>query len=125
MMRVVVAGLLTLICVPAMAQNPSVARAACDSLLKPAYESAEDFKKQDLTADCACMSGFVTTRYGAEDGATILRLFSAFAGGSEEKVKSAIQELGPDKFRALLAKVGKFQDVGRDMDKACPPIKKP
>jgi hypothetical protein len=125
MIRFAVAGLLTLICMPAMAQSPSNARATCDKLLKPTYENVEDYKKQNLTADCGCMTTFVTSRYGAEDGEIILRLFSAFSGESEEKLKAMIQGLGENKFRALLAKVGKFQDVGRDMDKACPPVKKP
>jgi hypothetical protein len=124
MTRNAVAALLTLICAPAMAQPASNARATCDNLLKPAYESVEDFRKQNLTADCSCMTSFVTGRFGAEDGEIILRLFSAFSSESEEKVKATIQGLGQDKFRTLMAKVGKFQDVGRDMDKACPPVKK-
>ena len=123
-MRLAVAGLLTLICVPAMAQNPSAAGATCDKLLKPAYENSGDYKKQNLTADCTCVTGFLSGRYGAEDGDTLVRLFSVFASESEEQVKAAIQKMGEAKFRALMAKIGKFENVGREMDKACPPIKK-
>ena len=117
---------LLLFCANASAQSGGSARQACDTLLKPAYESAEEYKKQNLTADCTCVTGYLTGRYGAEDGEVIIRLFSAFSSESEEKVKAEVLKLGQDKFRALLTKIGgRFQDVGRDMDKTCPPIKKP
>jgi Cdc6-like AAA superfamily ATPase len=116
---------LLLFCANAAAQSGGPARQACDTLLKPAYESAEEYKKQNLTADCTCVTGYLTGRYGAEDGEIIIRLFSAFSSESEEKVKATIQQIGQGKLQALLTKIGgKFQDVGREMDKACPAIKK-
>ncbi len=125
MIRIVVAGLLTLFCMPAKAQAPAPVRALCDNQLKPAYEKLDDYSKANLTADCGCIVGYLTGRYGAEDAEAILRLFAAFTTESEERIKAAFLELGETKFRALTAKIGNFQSVGRELDQSCPPIKKP
>jgi hypothetical protein len=91
----------SLVCANASAQSGSSPRQLCDTLLKPAYENIDDYKKQSLTADCACVTGFLIGRYGAEDGRALIQLFSVFASGSEEKVKVALLELGEPKIRAL------------------------
>lgn len=127
MLRLVFAAIcaLPLLGTAAFAQAPASARATCDTRLKPAYENAKGYKENSLTADCACLAGFMTGRYGDEDGELLLRLFAVFANENEAEVKEAVQKLGETKFRALMAKIGKFQDVGREMDKNCPAVKKP
>jgi hypothetical protein len=118
-MRLVVAGLLTLICVPAMAQSSPAVQASCERHMAPPYA------KQGASLDCSCVSRFLTDRYGAADAQVIVRFFGAGASGSEKEVEAAVKEIGGDRIRAILNMVGRFQDLGRDIDRACPDTKKP
>lgn len=127
MLRLVFAAIcaLPLLGTGASAQSSVSARQACDKLLKPAYENLDVYKKENLTMDCACMTGFMTGRYGNEDAEFLIRLFSVFASQSEARLKEAVDRVGKPRFEALLARVGDFQTVGREMDKNCPPVRKP
>ena len=77
-----------------------------------------------IGVDCPCVSGFLIGRYGAADAQLIVRLFAA-GSGSEQDMEAVSKELGLDRVRAVLARVGKFQALGRDMNDACPEIRKP
>ena len=121
MKRSVVAGLLTVFCLPAMAQSPSSVQAVCESKMAPAYAKATP----NATLDCGCVARFLTGRYGASDATVAVRIFAAAAGGSEVDLKAAMAEIGPDRVRAVLNMAGNFQSLGRDIDQACPAGKKP
>ncbi|MET0867044.1 MAG: hypothetical protein ABWY35_03010 [Pseudorhodoplanes sp.] len=118
-MRLAVAAVLTLICVPAMAQSSPAIQATCERHMAPPYA------KQGAVLDCGCVARFLTDRYGAADAAAIVRFFGAGASGSEKEIEAAIKEIGGDRIRAILNMVGRFQDLGRDIDQACPEVKKP
>ncbi len=121
-MRQIVAAVLFL-CLgwPALAQTGTV-RASCDRHLAPAFAKAS---QQGYAADCACVAGYLIGRYGAADAEVIVRLFAAAGGGSEQEMADVGKEIGLDRIRAVMGKVGKFQDLGREMNDACPEIRKP
>ena len=110
----------------AIAQTPpTAARIACDKYAAPAFAKDKEYAKGNLAFDCACVSGFLIGRYGAAEAEIIVRIFAAAAVESAEQAQAVATEFGPEAMKKLIAKVGKFQDVGREMDKACPAIRKP
>jgi hypothetical protein len=121
-MRQIVAAVLFL-CLgwPAAAQTSAV-RITCDRYLAPGFAKASP---QGYAADCACVSGYLIGRYGAADAAVIVRLFAAAGGGSEQEMQAVAQEIGADRIKAVIGRVGKFQDLGREMNDACPELRKP
>jgi hypothetical protein len=99
---------------------PAGARAACDTHVVPAYAKAGSTSGR--TVDCPCMAGFLTGRYGPADAEIVMRIFAAAANESREQVQTVNDQFGAEQVRRVLTAVGKFQDLGREMDKACPAV---
>jgi hypothetical protein len=123
--RTVLAGLLLLLGGPAMAQTPTAVHGACGKYLAPAFAKASQAEGKPYAADCSCVAGYLIGRYGAPDAEIIVRLFAAAGSGSEQEMEAVSKELGLERIRAVMGKVGKFQELGRQMNEACPEIKKP
>jgi hypothetical protein len=126
MRRIAIAALLLPIGASmAAAQNAAAVRATCDRYLAPAFAKASKNAPHGFGVDCPCVSGFLIGRYGTVDAQVIVRLFAAAGGGSDQDMEAAGKDLGLDRIRAVLARVGKFQDLGREMNDACPELRKP
>jgi hypothetical protein len=110
---------------PVMAQTPAAVHATCAKVLAPAFAKASQNAPQGFGVDCPCVSGYLIGRYGAADAELIVRLFAAAGSGSEKEMEAVSKELGLDRIRAVMAKVGKFQELGRQMNEVCPEIRKP
>ena len=121
MIRFAVAGLLTLICLPAMAQSSQTPQAVCEAQMAPAYAKSAD----KAVLDCGCVSRFLTGRYGASDAVVIIRFFAAASAESEKELRAVVEDIGADRIRALLIMTGSFQSLGRGLPPACPAGKKP
>ncbi len=109
---------------PAMAQGAADVHAACSAYLAPAFSKPTKETANGVTVDCRCVAGYLVGRYGAADAQTIVRLLAA-GGGSEKEMEAVAKELGLDRVRAVMGRVGKFQDLGREMNEACPGTKTP
>lgn len=106
----------------AAAQTPEAAvHAACKSDLIPAATTAADKKKNQML-DCPCMSGFLIARLGASDAKIIMRMYSASAAKSTEQLNAIKTELGDEAIAGVMKRVGNIIKMGREIDKACPPI---
>jgi hypothetical protein len=126
MRRIALAALLLPIgAAMAAAQTSAAVRTTCDRYLAPAFAKASKNAPQGFGVDCPCVSGFLIGRYGAGDAQVIVRLFAAAGSGSDQDMEAVSKELGLDRIRAVLARVGKFQELGREMNEVCPEIKKP
>lgn len=108
----------------AAAQTSAAVRATCDRYLAPAFAKASKKAPQGFGVDCPCVSGFLIGRYGTADAQLIVRLFAA-GSGSEQHMEAVSKELGLDRIRAVLGKIGKLQLLGREMNDVCPEIRKP
>jgi hypothetical protein len=107
----------------AMAQAPAAVHAACSEYLVPAYAKVNAAKAVNI--DCGCVTGLLVGRFGTEDAQVIVRLFAAGASKSDQELQAVSKEIGSDRIRAVLGKVGKFQDLGRQVDQVCLGLKKP
>jgi hypothetical protein len=124
MRRTALAGLFVLCAGPALAQTSAGVHATCGKYLAPAFAKASQAEGKPYAADCSCVSGYLIGRYGAPDAEIIVRLFAAAGSGSEQEMEAVSKELGLERIRAVMGKVGKFQELGRLMNEACPEIKK-
>jgi hypothetical protein len=109
----------------AMAQTPAAVHAACGTYLKPAFSKPSKEAPQGVTVDCGCIAGYLVGRYGAADAQVIVRLFAAAGGGSERDLEAVGKEIGPERIKAVLGKVGKFQELGRQINEVCPETRNP
>jgi hypothetical protein len=118
-------GLAALLCgSSAMAQEaPAAVHAACSQYLVPAYAKVNAAKAVNI--DCGCVTGLLVGRFGTEDAQVIIRLFAAGASKSAQELEAVSKEIGRDRIRAVLGKVGKFQGLGRQVDQVCLGLKKP
>lgn len=108
---------------PALAQQtPAAVHAACGEYLVPAYAKVNASRASNI--DCGCVTGLLVGRFGSEDAQVIVRLFAAGASKSNQEIEAASKEIGRDRISAVLAKVGKFQDLGRQVDQVCLGLKK-
>jgi hypothetical protein len=108
---------------PALAQHsPATVHAACGQYLVPAYAKVNASKASNI--DCGCVTGLLVGRFGPEDAQVIVRLFASGASKSKEEVEAMSKEIGRDRIGAVLGKVGKFQDLGRQLDQVCLGLKK-
>lgn len=124
--RVAFAALLLPLAGPsAMAQGAADVQAACSAYLAPAFLRPTKEKPKGVTVDCGCVAGYLVGRYGAADAQTIVRLLAAAGGGSEKEMEVVTKELGLDQVRAVMGRVGKFQDLGREMNEVCPETRLP
>jgi hypothetical protein len=109
----------------ALAQSAAPVHAACGTYLAPAFAKPSAQAPKGVTVDCGCVVGYLVGRYGAADAQVIVRLFAAAGGGSEKELQEVSQEIGPDRIKAVLGRVGKFQELGRQMNEVCPETKNP
>ena len=109
----------------AMAQSAAAVHAACGTYLKPAFSKPSKDAPKGVTVDCGCVVGYLVGRYGAADAQVIVRLFAAAGGGSEKEMEAVGKEIGPERIKAVIGKVGKFQELGRQMNEVCPETKNP
>jgi hypothetical protein len=45
--------------------------------------------------------------------------------GPRKNLEAVSKEIGPDRIKAVLGRVGKFQELGRQMNDVCPETKNP
>jgi hypothetical protein len=109
----------------AMAQTAAAVRGACDTYLTPASAKPSKNAPRGVTVDCGCISDYLVGHYGAPDAQVIVRLFAAAGGGSEADLKAVVQEIGADRVKGVIGKVGTFKDLGRRMNQTCPEVKNP
>lgn len=100
------------------AQNAVPVQVACQAYFAPAAEKEGDI------LDCACIGSFLTSRHGAPDGEIIVRMFAAAGNNDRSGVDHIRALVGEERLKVVFAKVGSFQDLGRNMDQACPTKKK-
>ena len=113
-----------LLAAPAMAQeSPGAVHAACGTYLVPAFSKPSKAAPKGVKIDCGCVSGYLVGRFGAPDAEVIVRFFATAAGQSEKDMEALLKEVGSDRMRGIVAKVGKFQDLGRQMNEVCPETK--
>jgi hypothetical protein len=108
---------------PASAQTAGAVQAACDAYLTPASSKPSKNAPKGVKVDCGCISGYLVGRFGAADAQVIVRLFAAAGGGAEQELKAVAQEIGPDRIKAVVGRVGKFKELGREMNGVCPETK--
>jgi hypothetical protein len=97
-------------------------REACIKFAAPAFNSEPALVREGKSLDCECVSAFLTKRYGAQDATLVLRLLAG--GQSREETQKVVDEFGMDTIKAIFAKVGSFESVGRELDQSCPTIAK-
>ena len=125
MSRIALAGLLLVFGGPAMAQAPSPVHTACEKYLTPAFARPTETARRGYAVDCSCVSGFLVGRYGTADAQVIVRVLAAASTGSDQVMDAMAKEIGIDRIRAVVARIGKFQDMGRDLNNTCPEARKP
>jgi hypothetical protein len=109
----------------ALAQSAAPVHAACGTYLAPAFAKPSKQAPKGVTVDCGCVVGYLVGRFGTDDAGIIVRLFAAAGGGSEKDLEAVSKEIGPDRIKAVLGRVGKFQELGRQMNDVCPETKNP
>lgn len=103
---------------PAVAQQaPAAVYAACGQYLAPAYSKARASKGVNI--DCGCVTGLLVGRFSTEDAQVIVRLFAAGVSQSDQEIEALSKEIGRDRIQAVLGKVGKFRELGRQVDRIC------
>jgi hypothetical protein len=109
----------------ALAQNAAAVHAACGTFLKPAFSKPTKDAPKGLSIDCGCVSGYLVGRFGPADAQVIIRLFAAASGESQAGLVAVSKEIGPERIKAVLGRVGQFQELGRQMNEVCPETKIP
>jgi hypothetical protein len=109
----------------AVAQTAAAVHAACRTHMIPASAKPSKNAPKGVTLDCGCIVGYLVGRYGATDAEVIVRLFAAAVGGAgpENDLQAVSREIGPDRIKAVVGKVGKFRELGREMNQVCPETK--
>jgi hypothetical protein len=130
MMKHVAAAAFAALLVPlaapaAMAQSAAGVHAACGTYLAPAFAKPSAQAPKGVTIDCGCVVGYLVGRFGPGDAQIIVRLFAAAGSGSEKELEAVSKEIGPDQIKSVLGRVGKFQELGRQMNDVCPETKNP
>jgi hypothetical protein len=109
----------------ARAQTAAAVQATCDRHLTPASSKPSKNAPKGVKVDCGCIAGYLVGRFGAGDAEIIVRLFAAAGGGSEQELQAVAKEIGPERIKAVIGKVGKFKGLGREMNGVCPETKIP
>jgi hypothetical protein len=107
----------------ARAQTAAAVQATCDRHLTPASSKPSKNAPKGVKVDCGCIAGYLVGRFGAGDAEVIVRLFAAGAAGSDQELEAVTKAIGLDRIRAVLGKVGKFQELGRQTNEVCPETK--
>ena len=98
-------------------------REACVKFAAPVFNKDPNLARAGKSLDCECVSNFLSARYGPQDATLILMLLAS--GQSRDATQKIVDEFGMDTIKAIFARVGSFESIGRQLDQSCPTIPKP